>query len=177
MMFIKLSIGVFLLRLCVKRVYVWIIWISLAIISIWSIVLFFWNLFQCKPVEMQWDFRIKDGTCVSADQIVSAAYAISVMTVVSDWLYVSETLVSSAKLLHNTERSIGPSTNPNAVVGQDDQASKGNCYCNFGARYIVSWLSSLFRTSSHIPSSASVATLVRLRFLADLTDTEDILCE
>lgn len=91
-MFIKLSIGVFLLRLCVKRVYVWIIWISLAIISIWSVVLFFWNLFQCKPVEMQWDFRIKDGNCVSADQIVSAAYAISVMTVVSDWLYVSEAL-------------------------------------------------------------------------------------
>ncbi|KAF5695737.1 integral membrane protein pth11 [Fusarium globosum] len=118
MMFIKLSIGVFLLRLCVKRVYVWIIRISLAIISIWSVVLFFWNLFQCKPVEMQWDFRIKDGTCVSADQIVSAAYAISVMTVVSDWLYA---LLPIPMLC------------------------------------------------------ASVATLVRLRFLADLTDTEDIL--
>lgn len=90
MMFIKLSIGVFLLRLCVKKVYNWIIWVSLTIISIWSIVLFFWNLFQCHPVEMQWDFRIKEGKCVSVDQIVSAAYAISVMTVVSDWLYVSK---------------------------------------------------------------------------------------
>jgi hypothetical protein len=90
MMFIKLSIGVFLLRLSVTKVYNWIIWISLAIITIWSLVLWFWNLFQCNPVEMQWDFRIKDGTCVSADQIVSAAYAISVMTVLSDWLFVSE---------------------------------------------------------------------------------------
>lgn len=94
-MFIKLSIGVFLLRLSVKKVYNWIIWISLTIIAIWSLVLWFWNLFQCNPVEMQWDFRIKDGTCVSADQIVSAAYAISVMTVLSDWLYVSEAFPSS----------------------------------------------------------------------------------
>lgn len=30
---------------------------------------------------------------------------------------------------------------------------------------------------TNIVQSASVATLVRLRFLADLTDTEDILCE
>ncbi|KAM0558515.1 hypothetical protein ACHAPJ_004710 [Fusarium lateritium] len=123
MMFIKLSIGVFLLRLSVKRVYTYIIWISLAIISIWSLVLFFWNLFQCNPVEMQWDFRITDGTCVSADQIVAAAYAISVMTVVSDWLYAKATVI--------------------VILG--------------------------------LGIFASVATLVRLRFLADLTDTEDIL--
>lgn len=90
MMFIKLSIGVFLLRLSVKPVYTWIIWISLAVITIWSTVIFFWNMFQCSPVEKQWDFRITGGHCVSADQIVSAAYAISAMTIVSDWLYVSQ---------------------------------------------------------------------------------------
>ncbi|CVK93171.1 uncharacterized protein FPRO_04463 [Fusarium proliferatum ET1] len=139
MMFIKLSIGVFLLRLCVKRVYVWIIRISLAIISIWSVVLFFWNLFQCKPVEMQWDFRIKDGTCVSADQIVSAAYAISVMTVVSDWLYA----LLPIPMLWSVKMTKQAKTTVIAILG--------------------------------LGIFASVATLVRLRFLADLTDTEDIL--
>ncbi|KAI1036570.1 hypothetical protein LB503_002955 [Fusarium chuoi] len=139
MMFIKLSIGVFLLRLCVKRVYVWIIWISLAIISIWSVVLFFWNLFQCKPVEMQWDFRIKDGNCVSADQIVSAAYAISVMTVVSDWLYA----LLPIPMLWSVKMTKQAKTTVIAILG--------------------------------LGIFASVATLVRLRFLADLTDTEDIL--
>lgn len=89
MMFIKLSIGVFLLRLSMQRIYNWILWVSLVVIFIWSSVIFFWDIFQCSPVEKQWDFRIKGGHCVSADQIVAAAYAISVMTIVSDWLYVS----------------------------------------------------------------------------------------
>ncbi|CAJ0554201.1 Ff.00g127130.m01.CDS01 [Fusarium sp. VM40] len=139
MMFIKLSIGVFLLRLCVKKVYNWIIWVSLTIISIWSIVLFFWNLFQCHPVEMQWDFRIKEGKCVSADQIVSAAYAISVMTVVSDWLYalLPIPMLWSVKMTKQAKATV-----------------------------IVILGLGIF---------ASVATLVRLRFLADLTDTDDIL--
>ncbi|KAI1072647.1 hypothetical protein LB507_002828 [Fusarium sp. FIESC RH6] len=139
MMFIKLSIGVFLLRLSVQRVYNWIIWISLAIITIWSLVLWFWNLFQCNPVEMQWDFRIKDGTCVSADQIVSAAYAISVMTVLSDWLYalLPIPMLWSVKMTKQAKATV-----------------------------IVILGLGIF---------ASVATLVRLRFLADLTDTEDIL--
>ncbi|EKJ75718.1 hypothetical protein NXS19_012218 [Fusarium pseudograminearum] len=139
MMFIKLSIGVFLLRLSVKKVYNWIIWVSLAIITIWSLVLWFWNLFQCNPVEMQWDFRIKDGTCVSADQIVSAAYAISVMTVLSDWLYalLPIPMLWSVKMTKQAKATV-----------------------------IVILGLGIF---------ASVATLVRLRFLADLTDTEDIL--
>ncbi|KAF4960569.1 hypothetical protein FSARC_10442 [Fusarium sarcochroum] len=139
MMFIKLSIGVFLLRLSVKRVYTYIIWVSLAVISIWSLVLFFWNLFQCNPVEMQWDFRITDGTCVSADQIVAAAYAISVMTVVSDWLYalLPIPMLWSVKMTKQAKATV-----------------------------IVILGLGIF---------ASVATLVRLRFLADLTDTEDIL--
>ncbi|KAF5631297.1 integral membrane protein pth11 [Fusarium sp. NRRL 52700] len=119
MMFIKLSIGVFLLRLCVKRVYIWIIW--------------------CKPVEMQWDFRIKDGTCVSADQIVSAAYAISVMTVVSDWLYA----LLPIPMLWSVKMTKQAKTTVIAILG--------------------------------LGIFASIATLVRLRFLADLTDTEDIL--
>lgn len=88
MMFIKLSIGVFLLRLAVQNVYRYILWGSLVIVSIWSTVLFFWNLFQCKPVAAQWDYTLENGKCVSPDAIVAAAYALSVMTILSDWLYV-----------------------------------------------------------------------------------------
>ncbi|KAF7557516.1 hypothetical protein G7046_g6016 [Stylonectria norvegica] len=87
MMFIKLSIGVFLIRLSVQKVYTWILMSSLVIIAIWSTVGFFWDIFQCSPVAKQWDFRIQGGTCVTASQVVSAAYAFSVMTIVSDWLY------------------------------------------------------------------------------------------
>ncbi|KYK55661.1 integral membrane family protein [Drechmeria coniospora] len=86
MMFIKLSIGVFLLRLSVGSVYKWILRVSLFIISFWSIGIFFWDIFQCSPVMRQWDIRI-DGRCAGAGEIISAIYALSVMTVLSDWLY------------------------------------------------------------------------------------------
>ena len=89
MMFIKLSIGVFLLRLAAQEVYTWILRVSLVIIFIWSTVIFFWNLFQCNPVDKQWDYRVAGGRCVAPDEIVSAAYAMSAMTIISDWLYVS----------------------------------------------------------------------------------------
>lgn len=88
-MFIKLSIGMFLLRLAVERVYAWIIWISLTIITIWSTASFLWDVFQCTPVDKQWDYTIEGGHCASAASIVSAAYALSVMNILSDWLYVS----------------------------------------------------------------------------------------
>lgn len=88
MMFIKLSIGIFLLRLAMQKTYRYILWSSLVIVAIWSIVLFFWNLFQCKPVEAQWDYTLEGSTCVPIHEVVAAAYALSVMCILSDWLYV-----------------------------------------------------------------------------------------
>jgi hypothetical protein len=87
MMFIKLSIAVFLLRLAVQRRYRYILYISAGIILVWSLVLFFWNLFQCSPVPAQWDYTIRNAKCVTSEQVVSAAYSLSVMTILSDWLY------------------------------------------------------------------------------------------
>ncbi|KAI8299567.1 hypothetical protein K4K61_010538 [Colletotrichum sp. SAR11_59] len=87
MLFIKLSIGFFLLRLSTSKVYNWIIYVSLAIITVWSTVIFFWNIFQCSPVEAQWDYTILNSQCVSPNAVVAAAYSISVMTILSDWLY------------------------------------------------------------------------------------------
>ncbi|KFA67561.1 hypothetical protein S40285_04265 [Stachybotrys chlorohalonatus IBT 40285] len=139
MMLIKLSIGLFLLRLAVAPVYKWIIRISLAIITIWSLVLFFWNLFQCSPVEKQWDYRITEGRCVTVDQIVAAAYAISVMTILSDWLYA----LLPIPMLWNVKMTAQTKATVIAILG--------------------------------LGIFASIATLVRLAFLADLEDTDDIL--
>lgn len=86
-MFIKLSIGVFLLRIAVLKRYIWILRISMGIIFIWSTVIIFYQFFQCQPVAFQWDFTIAGGKCASGDSFVAAAYSISVMTIVSDWLY------------------------------------------------------------------------------------------
>ncbi|KAH6985313.1 hypothetical protein EDB80DRAFT_756783 [Ilyonectria destructans] len=139
MMFIKLSIGVLLLRLSVLKVYTWILWISLVVITIWSCVIFFWDIFQCNPVAKQWDFRIMSGHCVAAHQIVAAAYSISAMTILSDWLYA---LLPVPMLW---------------AVKMSKQAR---------ATVIIILGLGVF---------ASIATLIRLRFLADLTNTDDIL--
>lgn len=87
MLFIKLSIAVFLLRLSGEKKYKYAIWVSAAIVFVWSVILFFWNIFQCSPVEAQWDYTIPDLKCVTSDQVVSAALALSAMTILSDFFY------------------------------------------------------------------------------------------
>lgn len=87
MMFIKLSIGVFLLRFATQKRYKWIIWVSMGIVASMSTALFLWDIFQCKPVAAQWDYTLPNYTCVTPSQVVQVAYVLSVLNIVSDWLY------------------------------------------------------------------------------------------
>ena len=86
-MFIKLSIALFLLRIAIIKPHIWILRISLTIVAIWSLAIFIYDIFQCTPVKAQWDYTIVNKRCVSGGSFVAAAYSISVMTIVSDWLY------------------------------------------------------------------------------------------
>ncbi|KAL2114554.1 hypothetical protein VUR80DRAFT_4537 [Thermomyces stellatus] len=139
MMFIKLSIGIFLLRLAIQKTYRYILWASLVIVAIWSVVLFFWNMFQCKPVEAQWDYTLEDSSCVPIQEVVAAAYSLSVMCILSDWLYA----LIPIPMLWNVEMTKQTKITVIIILG--------------------------------LGIFASVATLIRLRFLADLEETEDIL--
>lgn len=145
MMFIKFSIGLFLLRLATQRRYRYTIYGSIFVVGIWSLVLFFWNMFQCNPVAAQWDYTIlqndKTATCVTAEEVVSAAYSLSAMTVLTDWFYalIPVPLVWSVKMTQQAKATVM------VVLG--------------------------------LGVFASVATLIRLKFLADLTDLEDLLCK
>lgn len=144
MMFIKVSIGVFLLRIATQKRYRYTIWASIVVVAIWSLVLFFWNLFQCNPIAAQWDYTLLDNPenhCVSAQAIVNAAYALSVMTILSDWLYalLPIPMVWNVKMTKQAKATVV------LVLG--------------------------------LGIFASVATLIRLKFLSDLSDTIDILCK
>lgn len=145
MMFIKLSIGIFLLRLATQKRYIYTIYGSILVVAIWSVVLFLWNMFQCHPVDAQWDYTIlqKDPNafCVGADQVIAAAYALSVMTILSDWLYA----LLPIPMIWNVKMTAQAKATVIAVLG--------------------------------LGIFASIATLIRLKFLADLTDTADILCK
>ncbi|KAI3399330.1 hypothetical protein diail_7285 [Diaporthe ilicicola] len=139
MMLIKLSIGFFLLRLAVQRRYLYTIYSTMLVVLIWSLALWFWDIFQCSPVQAQWDYTIPNLKCVSAQDVVNAAYALSVMTILTDWLFA---LLPIPMIWH---------------VKMTAQAK---------ATVVVVLGLGIF---------ASVATLIRLKFLSDLTDTTDIL--
>ncbi|KAM6487116.1 hypothetical protein HDV62DRAFT_143402 [Trichoderma sp. SZMC 28011] len=139
MMFIKLSIGIFLLRLSARKVYNWIIIVSLVIIGIWSLVIFFYDIFQCTPVQKQWDFRIQGGKCASPNDIIAAAYAISVMTIASDWLYA----LLPIPMLWSVKMT---------------SQAKGTVILILGLGIF-----------------ASIATLIRIKYLSSLQDTSDLL--
>ncbi|KAF9869481.1 hypothetical protein CkaCkLH20_13078 [Colletotrichum karsti] len=141
MLFIKLSIGFFLLRLSNSKAYNWIIYISLAIVTVWSTVIFFWNVFQCSPVHAQWDYTIPNSQCVSPDAVVAAAYSISVMTILSDWLYA----LMPIPMIWNVKMTTQAKATVIVILGLG------------------------------ILQAASIATLIRLKFLADLSDLSDIL--
>ncbi|TGJ86024.1 hypothetical protein E0Z10_g2753 [Xylaria hypoxylon] len=143
MWLIKLSIGLFLYRLAVQKSYKYVLGISIIIVGVWSLALFFWNIFQCTPVAAQWDYTILTSDpkshCVSVDEVVSAAYALSALTILSDFLYalIPIPMIWQVKMTSQTKLSV------------------------------IAVLS--------LGVFASIATLIRLRFLADLTDVSDIL--
>ncbi|KAM0260738.1 hypothetical protein ACHAQJ_002654 [Trichoderma viride] len=139
MMFIKMSIGIFLLRVSARRVYNWIICISLVMIVIWSLVIFFYDIFQCSPVQKQWDFRIQGGKCASTSDLVAAAYAISVMTIASDWLYalLPIPMLWSVKMTSQAKATVI------LILG--------------------------------LGIFASIATLIRIKYLNDMRNLEDLL--
>ena len=87
MMFIKLSIAIFLLRLAEAKRYKYTLRISMGIVTIWSTGAFLWDVFQCSPVQAQWDYTIPGLRCATSEQVVSGAYSLSFMTIVTDWLY------------------------------------------------------------------------------------------
>ncbi|KAJ3486784.1 hypothetical protein NLG97_g6544 [Lecanicillium saksenae] len=139
MMFVKLSIGVFLLRLSAKKVYSTVIKISLVIVALYTMGVFFWDVFQCMPVAKQWDYRITQGRCASGQDIINAAYAISVLTVVSDWFYA----LLPIPMLWNVKMTKQAKVTVVLILG--------------------------------LGIFASVATLIRVKFLAGLTETDDLL--
>ncbi|CZR68938.1 uncharacterized protein PAC_18839 [Phialocephala subalpina] len=85
MAIIKCSIATFLLRIAIERIYRLIIYISMAMVIIYSLVIFFYNLFLCHPVEFTWNRTIEGGTC--APGALASSYALSALAIISDLLF------------------------------------------------------------------------------------------
>jgi hypothetical protein len=85
--FLKISIGFFLLRVCVKKFQKIIIWVVVSIVTAYSTYYFFIVIFQCRPISYFWNRfdRQYEGKCVSNNMVSGSTYAHSALSVWADW--------------------------------------------------------------------------------------------
>ncbi|KAG9254598.1 uncharacterized protein F5Z01DRAFT_654303 [Emericellopsis atlantica] len=89
-MFIKASIALFLLRICVDRVHKIIIWTVTGITEIYSLFFFLLFILQCRPTSLFW-LRVTEnppsGSCLDAKVVSDAFYGYSAISCLTDWTY------------------------------------------------------------------------------------------
>ncbi|KAH8802675.1 hypothetical protein F5884DRAFT_836613 [Xylogone sp. PMI_703] len=109
MTLVKLSVAIFLRRIAVSRHFIWLIKGSMIILTIWSTTLFLFTIFECSPVQAQWDITIVDGKCVSAHTIEQASYAQSALGICTDWFYaiLPVLMLWNVKLNLHTKATVG----------------------------------------------------------------------
>ncbi|KAH8596829.1 hypothetical protein B0O99DRAFT_94649 [Bisporella sp. PMI_857] len=87
---LKISIGFFLLRVCVRKVQRTIIWVVVGIVTIYSCYYFIVIIFQCLPVSYFWNrFNFSNlpekGKCISDGMVAGSTYTHSALSIIADW--------------------------------------------------------------------------------------------
>jgi hypothetical protein len=87
---LKISVGLFFLRLSVERWQKAIVWFLMFLSTSFSIGLFFFEIFQCGYFSTMLEFVIKKATneCVSGFTILSMTYTHAAITAFTDWVFV-----------------------------------------------------------------------------------------
>ncbi|PVI04848.1 hypothetical protein DM02DRAFT_585438 [Periconia macrospinosa] len=86
--FLKISIGIFLLRIAVERAHRIILWTCLITIQVYSVFFLFLFTFQCTPISHFWEqFRGGQGKCIDSNIIVGTFYGYSALVCVTDWTF------------------------------------------------------------------------------------------
>ncbi|KAI5200443.1 hypothetical protein AUEXF2481DRAFT_43929 [Aureobasidium subglaciale EXF-2481] len=85
---LKISIGLFLLRIAVVKTHIWIIrWIMIFNV-VFAVPYCLLVTFQCRPISFWWDLHPEHhGKCLSPKVIVINTYIISVLNSVADWTF------------------------------------------------------------------------------------------
>lgn len=84
---LKIALGVFLLRIAVRRRHIQVIWITVGASILFGIFYFFFLLFQCNPISFFWETTIPGGTCINPHGVAAATYAHSAVSAAADWTY------------------------------------------------------------------------------------------
>jgi hypothetical protein len=85
---LKIAVGLFLLRITINPIHVWIIRIIMIVAAFLGTAYTLLVLFQCNPVSYWWDLDPNhNGRCLSANLVVIFTYAVSGLNSFADWTF------------------------------------------------------------------------------------------
>ncbi|GAB7355580.1 hypothetical protein MBLNU459_g6049t1 [Dothideomycetes sp. NU459] len=84
----KVAIGLFLLRITINPLHVWILRILMICCAVLGSAYALIILFQCDPVSYWWDLDTSHkGTCISANAVAYTTYVVSALNSAADWVF------------------------------------------------------------------------------------------
>lgn len=87
MIFSKLSIGAFLLRIVVAKVHRWTLYGAIFVNILTGLIFFFVTTLQCLPISYFWNKETQTGTCISIDIIIALTYLYSAFNIICDFTF------------------------------------------------------------------------------------------
>jgi hypothetical protein len=82
---LKVSIGLFLLRVATKPLHLWIIRAVMLFSAVFGSAFAFVVIFQCWPIANWWSLNPAEKHCINPTIIITLTYAISAVNVIADW--------------------------------------------------------------------------------------------
>lgn len=84
---LRLSIAVFLLRICVRRAHRYLIFGTMIMVAIFSIFYFSLAILQCQPTSYFWDqYAGEEGSCIDKAIFPDATFAHSAVSATADFV-------------------------------------------------------------------------------------------
>lgn len=85
---LKIAVGLFLLRITIIPVHIWIIRIIMTASGVLGIGCTCLVIFQCKPISFWWDLDPNhSGTCLSPTLVTNFTYVVSALNSFADWTF------------------------------------------------------------------------------------------
>jgi hypothetical protein len=87
--FCKISVCLFLMRITIQRLHIWILYTVMVLTVLAGLVFMFLMLLQCKPLSYFWTRAYMDpsipGYCISIDIIITMTYVYSAFSALCDF--------------------------------------------------------------------------------------------
>lgn len=82
---LKVSVGLFLLRVAAQPVHIWIIRTVIILSAVFGGGYFFVMVFQCWPISNWWDLNPAHKNCINPDIVIGLTYCVSALNIIADW--------------------------------------------------------------------------------------------